>query len=390
MDHMEFGHMLDNYENLSESDKQLMEAHAKTCESCRKELDFYRSIIQTVTALPVIEPPSDLLDKVNSRIDSMPKSTVRFDRAVNNFRVYRVQYAAAAACLAVGLIVGLNSGVIRDKLDPAAPDGVISETTRVSDKESKKLGDYELADEIGEKEPERKANEVVADVETPRPRQTVAPTDKPSSGLSVTVPRTQTAPQKTPAATARPASVPAVAHNTAPSAVRNTAPATAPRVTQAVSAPVQASITEQPAAPVVTEAAAVPTEQSSKSRYTIARGNYYIPETAQANVEVTEEPSAIDTEIASEGYQIAMGSYEISEDEKRALSQNKLIVNESDIAKIIECMNSSWIKGADSGYTATRAAFANFLSKLDAEGIYYNYIQLSEPGDEVYFVLLAN
>ncbi|MBR0366088.1 MAG: hypothetical protein IJH94_04730, partial [Clostridia bacterium] len=264
MDHIEFGRMLDNYENLSEGDKQLMEAHAKTCESCRKELDFYRSVMQTVTALPVIEPPSDLLDKVNSRIDSMPKSTVRFDRAVNNFRIYRVQYAAAAACLAVGLIVGLNSGVIRDKLDPAAPDGVISETTKVSDKESKKLDDYELADDVRENEPEQKTNEVVAEVQTPKPISTVAPTTKPSSGLSVTTPRTQQAAKKPAAATARPANSPA--------ASRNTAPATASRVTQAqaVSTPVQVTVTEEPAAPAVTEVVAVPTESSSKSRYTIA------------------------------------------------------------------------------------------------------------------------
>lgn len=388
MDHMEFGRMLDNYENLSEGDKQLMEAHANMCESCRRELDFYRSVMQTVTALPVIEPPSDLLDKVNSRIDSIPKSTARFDRAVNNFRIYRVQYAAAVACLAVGLIVGLNSGVIRDKLDPAAPDGVISETT-ISDNKNKKLDDYELADDTHENEPERKTNEVVAEVQTPKPISTVAPTKEPSSGLSVTTPRTQATAQKP---TQKPASAPTTTRSaTAPAVSHSTAPAATSRVTQAppVSTPVQATVTEEPAAPAVTEAEAVPTEPSSKGRYTIAKGNYYIPETAQANVEVTEE-SAMDTEIASEGYQIAMGSYDISEEEKRALAQNKLIVNESDTAKIIECMNSSWINGAGNGYTATRTAFANFLSKLDAEGIYYNYIQLSEPGDEVYFVLLVN
>lgn len=380
MDHIEFGRMLDNYEDLSDNDKQLMEAHAKVCEECRRELEFYRSIMKAAASLPVIEPPADLLDKVNSQIDSMPKRNARFSRAAEHFRIYRVQYATAAACLAVGLIVGLNSGVIREKLDPAAPDGVISTTTRVSDNDDRALDDYELTEDEPATTPEA-APEATERVVAQLPVQTA----RPEAELPVRAAKPKAA-ARIAAATAKPAA-PATRSASRPAAAK-------PAATKPAAAQPAASVTTpEAAAPaaVITEAPAAPTEKATKSRYTIAKGNYHVPETAQANIEVTDPPAAKpDTEIEGERYQIAMGSYELPEEEKKALAANKLIVNESDIAAIIACMNSSWVRGTNGGYTATPAAFANFLAKLDAEGIYYNYIQLSDTSSEIYFVLMAN
>lgn len=398
MDHFDFSLMLENYENLSDNDKQLMEAHAGGCEECRRELEFYRSIMKTTASLPVMEPPADLLDKINSRIDSMPSRTSRFGRAAEHFRIYRVQYATVAACLAVGLIVGLNSGVIRDKLDPAAPDGIISTTTRVSDRDTGKLSDYKLADDEPEATPAADER-VVAEasdatvkpelaVTTPKPKAVAksAATARPATARPAAVTAKPVTSATSSVAAARPAAAQSSSAVTTPetSAAQSAAAVTTPETPAAQSA---AAVTtpETPAAPVI------PTEQPTKGKYIIARGNYHIPETAQANVDTTEAPAAAaDTEIAGEHYQIAMGSYELPEEERKALSSNKLIVNNSDIETIVACMNSSWIRGTNNGYTATRTAFANFLAKLDAEGVFYNYIQLSDTGSEVYFVLLAN
>ena len=392
VDHIEFGRMLDNYEDLSENDKLQMENHAEVCEECRRELEFYRSIMKTAASLPVIEPPADLLDKVNSRIDSMPKQNSRFARAAEHFRVYRVQYATAAACLAVGLIVGLNSGVIRDKLDPAATDGVISTTTRVRDNDERKLGDYELT---GEPEAATEAvpeptERVVAELplQTAKPKKDIsAQTEIPKKALPVQTARPRVA-AKTATATAKPArqSVSVATPSSTRSAVSQPVAAKpAPVQTETSAAVIPETETN---VTVVTETPSEPAENTSKNRYTIAKGSYYIPETAQANAEVTEAPTARpDTEIEGERYQIAMGSYEISEEEKKELARNKLIVNKSDVVTIIACMNSSWIKAESGGYTATQTAFANFLATLDAEG---NYIQLSDTGSEVHFVLMAN
>ena len=139
------------------------------------------------------------------------------------------------------------------------------------------------------------------------------------------------------------------------------------------------------------EKAAAESERDTimNSRYRIARGNYHIPETAMATAAPTAAPKS--AEVVKEEYQIAMGAYDVvTEEEKAELLQNKLIVSEADIKEIIDCMNKSRVRGTTTGYVASSSAFANFLSMLDAKGIYYNFIQNTSGSGEIKFVLLAN
>ena len=69
MDCEKFREMLDNYSDLSPQELDTLEAHALVCGECKRELEFMRSIINTVQSLPEIDPPADFLDKINERID---------------------------------------------------------------------------------------------------------------------------------------------------------------------------------------------------------------------------------------------------------------------------------------------------------------------------------
>ena len=364
MDCCEFNRMLDDHENLTEPELKELNAHAAGCEACRAELEFYRSIINTAATIPVPDPPADLIDRVNSRIDSMPVMTGRFDGIRNGVRRNIRRIMTVAACLAVGLIVGLNNKTIKERLTDDRTDGVISTTVTVTDNGGGEIADYEIAvTEEATEAPETIVAEVPVSVQ-PKPETATA---KPVSAPTKPAAAPKPAVAKTPHITSAPA----------PAATAPT-PASAP-----TAVPVAAS--DGPA-----ENDTAPQDEPAKSgkTYVIARGNYYIPEAEIETPAPTAAPQSV--EITGERYQIAMGSYEITEEERVELKKNKLIVNESDINKIVACMNKAKVRGTTTGYTASSAAFANFLSMLDAEGIYYNYIENTPASGEITFTLLAN
>ena len=80
MDCEKFREMLDNYSDLSPQELDTLEAHALVCGECKRELEFMRSIINTVQSLPEIDPPADFLDKINERIDKEERLPVRICR----------------------------------------------------------------------------------------------------------------------------------------------------------------------------------------------------------------------------------------------------------------------------------------------------------------------
>ena len=132
MDCESFGKYLDNYENLTEQEKSDMSEHAAKCEECRAELDFFLSMISTVKSLPKAEPPSDFMDKLNARLDAEDKRVVSASGIVGHLRRYGMQYAAAAACLALVAVITANRSLLTGQMDNV-PDGVIREETTVSD-----------------------------------------------------------------------------------------------------------------------------------------------------------------------------------------------------------------------------------------------------------------
>lgn len=124
MDCEKFREMLDNYSDLSPQELDTLEAHALVCGECKRELEFMRSIINTVQSLPEIDPPADFLDKINERIDKEERLSVRICRkAVPYVR----RYGALAACLAIGIAIGTNGQTLVSKMHNDS-DGIIEST----------------------------------------------------------------------------------------------------------------------------------------------------------------------------------------------------------------------------------------------------------------------
>lgn len=118
----EFMDMLDNYELLTDSQRIELEKHMQQCEACRKEFEFFQSIISISSQIPVPKAPKSLIDDVNAELD---QKRTPFILLKSNLRVL----STVAACLAVGLAVGLNNGYIKKSIDNNENDGIISETT---------------------------------------------------------------------------------------------------------------------------------------------------------------------------------------------------------------------------------------------------------------------
>lgn len=118
----EFMDMLDNYELLTDSQREELKIHTSECEACCKEFEFFQSIISITSQIPVPKAPKSLIDDVNAELD---KKRTPFILLKSNLRVL----STVAACLAVGLAVGLNNGYIKKSIDNNENDGIITETT---------------------------------------------------------------------------------------------------------------------------------------------------------------------------------------------------------------------------------------------------------------------
>ncbi len=117
----EFFELLDSYESITDEQKIEMEKHTAECETCRKEFEFFKSVISNLASIPSPEAPKTLIDKVNAKLDAEKTVVVGFRW---NFRVL----STVAACLAIGLAVGINNGYIKDAITDNGTDGVISQT----------------------------------------------------------------------------------------------------------------------------------------------------------------------------------------------------------------------------------------------------------------------
>lgn len=117
----EFFELLDSYESITDEQRIEMEKHTAECETCRKELEFFKSVISVSASIPTPEAPKTLIDKVNAKLDAEKPVVVGFKW---NFRVL----STVAACLAIGLAVGINNGYIKDAITNNSTDGVISQT----------------------------------------------------------------------------------------------------------------------------------------------------------------------------------------------------------------------------------------------------------------------
>lgn len=120
----EFRELLDRYESIDELDRECMDAHCELCDECRKEMEFFKSITNISASIPCPAPPKTLIAEVNAKLDKMAVPPVGGKAKSWSIK----QYATLAACLAVGIAVGVNGGYIKDRLSDNTGDGVIKET----------------------------------------------------------------------------------------------------------------------------------------------------------------------------------------------------------------------------------------------------------------------
>lgn len=205
----EFRELLDRYESIDELDRECMDAHCDFCDECRSEMEFFKSITNISASIPCPAPPKTLIAEVNAKLDKMAVAPVGGKAKSWSIK----QYATLAACLAVGIAVGINGSYIKDRLTDNADDGVISETISAVENmpQNEETADVKVEDNTPatsskEQVPETNSDKkniapVVTETVTTRPAVTPEankPQNTPATQVATTEPVTQTEPETTP------------------------------------------------------------------------------------------------------------------------------------------------------------------------------------------------
>ena len=333
----EFFKLLDSYETLDENQLMSLENHAAECSDCNNELKFFKSIIKTSASIPCPDPPKTLMADINRALDSEAKPVVTFTRVLENIRENVRTYATVAACFAVGIVVGLNGGYIKSRLTNNDTDGVIKETV----------------------------------VENKENAETVLETDDAAPQISQS-PQTQKADEK-PASSVKPEK---------PSTVKG-------ETTQAVATNKPASETVTPQ--YVQGPLPIIDDKGNKKKYTIAHGNYYIPED---EVKATIAP---DTDINIEGYEvagsdvaIAYGYFDVPVEETDDSSVAFLLVNNQDMGAVVSTMSELGVNSLGGYYVTPITNFYTLMDRLDMQGIGYACDIQNNRDGEISFKLKYN
>ena len=331
----EFMQLLDSYETLDENQRMSLELHSAQCEACHKELEFFKSIIKTSATIPCPQPPKTLIGDINARLDNEPVVTGIFMKLRDNIR----NYATVAACLIVGIVIGVNGGYIKERLSDDSTEGVIKETVVAK--------------------PDSETDNAVATPQTAEPQ---------AETKSVKVVKTETSDEK-------PAS----------SVVKDKKAATdtqKPRRTSQTQVPVP----ETPAQS--SKPASEPAQDNSKTdKYTISQGNYYVPKSEEPeSTEPVTTPDVNNYSIADKGSEVAYYNFPL-DDSSKASSNDYLRVSGDDMGAVVSIMSELGVTSEDGYYTTSRANFYRLIDKLDAQDIGYVYDLRSSSADKVLFKL---
>lgn len=403
MDCGTFLEMLDNYANLTKDEMLMLEEHAASCESCGKELEFFRSVINVTASLPELDPPADMLERINAELDGQAKPLLLLNRVYYNVRTHVKQYSTVAACLLVGLIVGLNNSSISNMLhheptkhntdtEPVArethkPDGI---DAPVSPNENEVKHDQAVPFikeaavpafpsqlPVQSKLPDKKNTEAVAAASEINPA---------ASGFSSSYPVKREAVNSSPKASS---SGNSVAASTVSPKTQKAAGVPAYKNLPLPTAEVPSGTQYQPSdyteEPIQDELPAnEATEAPSIENYTIARNTYSIQEDEYAYTEPESTPDAVidvnDYEISTESVQVAM-----ADTSSKNTVYDKLFIIQGDISTVFEIIGNYNVSYVDSHYEASLSEFQDFLSSLDDAGIYYSYTCMRGEEDVVWF-----
>jgi hypothetical protein len=373
MDCSQFRKYLDNYENLDDLQLKFLHEHAEVCEDCRSELDFFNSVINTVASVPVPEMPADFIEQVNKRIDAEPAKK----GFIYNFSIASKKYAAVAACIAIGLVVGLNRTDIEDKLNGTDDSGVIKSEVATAIP-------TELPVVPTEKATQTPAAEEGVSVET---EKVTVPTVKPTAKPTVK-PMQKPVSKPEAKATVKPTVKPVVkteleqTEKTTANVVVPTVPVQEPEK-KTSEAKVQETNTDKPVSVVATA-------ENVEKNYTIEREEYYVPENEDVTVAVTAEPDVSSYSLATAEPETKYSYREqptVTPVASTAIA-DYLLVSAEDIDAVVSILNDLGIARAHGLYMTQTNNFYELLARLGDRNISYDYSVKYTTGDKISFKIL--
>lgn len=317
----EFRELLDRYESIDELDRECMDAHCDFCDECRNEMEFFKSITAISASIPCPAPPKTLIAEVNARLDKMAVAPVGGRTRSWNIK----QYATLAACLAVGIAVGVNGGYIKNRLAGNSGDDVITETVTVTENGVRGT-DVGVETVVKTQAPDTNKATKVSDGKVRD--------DKPASSAenqeAITNSNNKT--ENTPATTVKPVATP----ETTP------AVSTAPEKVDTV-----ASV--DPA-----------------------------PETT---------PSVNDYAMVGEGRAVAYYSVGTRDSASKGAIADYILISAEDMGEVFSIMSEMGVSSSDGYYMTNRTDFYLMLDRFDAEGIEYDYQLIHNTGKNIVFKL---
>lgn len=374
MDCATFSALLDNYSNLTKEETAMLEEHSAVCESCKKELEFLKSIINVTSSLPQVEPPADLLVKINAELDRS-KPVLSLNKICYNIKAHIKQYSTVAACILVGLIVGLNNSNIKDMLhnEPAHNGGGGNEPVRETSMPVNLNTPLFSNDEWGEhadnatedlqanpsSEPSYTDENIV-----PSASSAFAPTIQPyiqaSEDKNSNVIR-----NKNPEPSVR--NLPAATHTSPDSRKEKTSEETVkPESVQ----PTVNSTYMPPAATAKPENEKQKNSENDTEKYTIAQNKYSISENEYAY----SEPSPMPTdEIEVEDYELSGETMNVALADTKEGIYDKLHILQGDTDTVLNILNNYNVSYIGPYYRTSLVEFQEILNGLDNAGIYYSY-----------------
>ncbi len=219
MDCEKFLSLTDDYINglLSEREAEEMDEHARACPECRSELEFERSIMQTLHDIPPLAVPDDFTDNLNKRLDIEDARKKTRRRIMLSRRVA----APLAACLilAVVLVNGpfeLVSDMPSDGGNIQMSDADITDSDAPSAVSGETLNPEQSAEAVQPDKTEEPASEEIVQIpstaapssgNTAVKKSVVTATQKPSAAVKASAQATQkpAAVTQTPSVSSEPA-----------------------------------------------------------------------------------------------------------------------------------------------------------------------------------------
>jgi outer membrane biosynthesis protein TonB len=261
------------------------------------------------------------------------------------------RYAAVAACIAIGLVVGLNKADIEDKLNGNDGSGIIKSAVTTASPTTEPVSETQIPAEIV-------VNENI-------PQATIKPTAKPEPTQKQSPKPT---PKSTPKATAKP--------------VTRSAPSVAP----AVVSQAPQTVTEKPDTVDVVAA----TEAVEKD-YKIEREGYYVPENENTTAAATNEPD-VDSYSLATAQPSDKYSYKEQATPMTASSSaiaDYLLVSAKDIDAVVSVLNDLGVARAKGLYMTQTNIFYELLIRLEDINVSYDYSLKYTTGDKISFKILS-